>query len=275
MNRKELHPEESPKAAFGQRLRFLRDEQGLTQDELADLMGCSGTHISAVETGRRAPTPRFARTADRVFGTEGRLERQCLAVRQTAWLEGFPEYVEQERRAAEIRLYEVGVVPGLLQVPEYATVLAESDVKRGVATPEQAGEQVALVERRQAALTRTPLPSIFVVLDESCLRRPIGGREVMEAQLTRLIEFAEQPNTVLQVAPFEMGARRPLSLPLYILTLGDRSLMSYAESAQRGRLVRDSAAVVPLLTSYHQLQAEAQSQAESVATINKFRKGTL
>ncbi|ALM39765.1 putative DNA-binding protein [Streptomyces sp. FR-008] len=54
----------------------------------------------------------------------------------------------------------------------------------------------------------------------------------------------------------------------------DRSLMSYAESAQQGHLERESTSVLPLLTAYHQLQAEAPSQAASVAMINQLRKGT-
>lgn len=237
-------------------------------------MGCSGTHISAVETGRRPPTRRFAATADRVFGTGDRLERQSRAVRQTSLLEGFPEYVTHEARAAEIRLYEVGVIPGILQTLEYASALTARAVERGAITPEQGDERNAVVASRQAVLDRTPPPLLFVVLDESCLRRPVGNTAVMEAQLARLVEFAALPNTVLQVAPFTMGDRRPLSLPLYILTMENRALLSYAESAQRGRLERESPSVVPLLTAYHQLQAEAMSQAESVAVINQLRKGT-
>ncbi|MCT2541796.1 helix-turn-helix transcriptional regulator [Streptomyces sp. NBC_01362] len=274
MNRKELDPDRSPVAAFGQRLRTLRDERGWTQDELGERMGCSGTHISAVETGRRPPTRRFAVSADRVFGTGGRFERQSQAVRHTALLEGFPEYVTHEARAAEIRLYEVGVMPGVLQTPEYASALNARTVERGAITPEQADERIALVAERQAALARTPPPLVFVVLDESCLRRPVGSPAIMDDQLARLVEFAALPNTVLQIALFDMGDRRPLSLPLYVLTLQNRSLVSYAESAQRGRLERESTSVVPLLTAYHQLQAEALSQAASVAMIEQLRKGT-
>ncbi len=195
-------------------------------------------------------------------------------MRSTALLEGFPEYVTHEARAAEIRLYEVGVMPGILQTPKYATALNARVVERGAITPEQADERISLVAERQAALLRTPPPLVFVVLDESCLRRPVGDRATMDAQLARLVEFAALPNSVLQIAPFEMGDRRPLSLPLYILTMQNRSLVSYAESAQRGQLERDSASVVPLLTAYHQLQAEAASQAASVAMIHQLRKGT-
>ncbi|MGW2391533.1 helix-turn-helix domain-containing protein [Streptomyces lydicamycinicus] len=274
MNRKELDPEESPSARFGQQLRTLRDERGWTQDELAERAGCSGAHISAVETGRRSPTQRFAKSIDRAFGTTGRFERQSQAVRQTALIEGFPEYVTHEERAAEIRLYEVGVIPGLLQTPEYAATLEADAVRREAITPEQAEERVELVAKRQATLVRSPSPLIIAVLDEGCIHRPMGPPAIMDAQFARLLEFAELPNTVLQVAPFVMGARRPFSLPITILTMPDRSLMSYAESSQRGHLERESTFVLPILTAYHQLQAEALSQAASVAMIEQFRKGT-
>ncbi|MFF2848759.1 helix-turn-helix domain-containing protein [Streptomyces sp. NPDC058001] len=273
VNRKDLEPESSPSAAFGARLRSLRDERGWTQDELAERIGCSGAHISAVETGRRTPTQRFSASADRAFGTGDRFKRQSEAVRYKVLLEGFPEYLAHERRAVEIRLYEVGVIPGLLQTHEYASALGDSAVKRGVATREQADERIALVAQRQASLTRTPPPLVFVVLDESCLRRPIGDQALMDAQFARLIEFAELPNTVLQVAPFDIGVRRPMTLPVTVLTMPDRSLMSYAESANRGHLERDSASVVSLLTDYHQLQAEALPRAASIGMISQLRKG--
>ncbi|MCQ8827747.1 helix-turn-helix domain-containing protein [Streptomyces malaysiensis] len=277
MNRKELHPDSSPLAAFGARLRSLREGRGWTQEDLAGRTGYSSVHVSAIETARKPPTLRFVRSTDGAFGTEGTadsFEREWREIRHGSLLEGFPEYVGHEGRAAEIRLYEVGVIPGLLQTPEYATALAEGDVKRGAITAEQAQERVALVAERQAALVRTRPPLIFVVLDESCLRRPIGEPAVMDAQFARLAEFAELPNTVLQIAPFDMGTRRPFSLPLYILTMSDRSLMSYAESAQRGHFERENTSVVPMLTAYHQLQAEAPSQAQSVAMISQLLKGT-
>ncbi|MFI0014402.1 helix-turn-helix domain-containing protein [Streptomyces griseus] len=275
VNRKELDPERSASAAFGALLRSLRDERGWTQDELAARMGCSGAHISAVETGRRSPTLRFAASADRALGTGDRLQRQSRAVTHKALLEGFPEYLTHEERAAEIWLYEVGVIPGLLQTPAYAATLEADAVRREAITQEQADERVALVERRQASLVRSPTPLLFAVLDEGCVLRPMGGPEVMAAQFDRLLEFAEQPNTVLQIAPFQMGERRPFSLPVTVLTLHDRSLMSYAESTQHGHLERNNALVLPLLTAYHQLQAEALSQAASVAMIKKLRKGIL
>ncbi|SCF92164.1 helix-turn-helix transcriptional regulator [Streptomyces sp. Ncost-T10-10d] len=277
MNRKELDPESSPEAAFGARIRSLREEHGWKQEELAERLGYSGTHVSAVETGRKMPTLRFSRNADQVFGTgetADTFERQYREIRHGSLLEGFPQYVGHEGRAVEIRLYNVGIIPGLLQTPEYARVLADSALRRGAIVPEQAAERVSFLAERQAALVRPRPPTMLVVMDESCIRRRVGGDEVMNAQLDRLLEFAELPNTVLQIAPYEMGERRPFDLPMNLLTLSDLSVMAYAESQMRGHLERDTTSVLPLLAAYHQLQAEALSQAASVAMINEARKGT-
>ncbi|MFB6592185.1 helix-turn-helix domain-containing protein [Streptomyces diastaticus] len=277
MNRKELNPESSPQAAYGAHLRKLREGSGWTQQEVADRVEYASSHMSAVETGRKSPTLRLSRRLDRVFGISergGSFERMWRDLKQGSLLEGFPEYVGYEARAVEIRLYNIGIIPGLLQAPEYAKVLAESAVRRGSITAEQGSERVQFLAERQAALARDRPPMVFVTMDESCIRRPIGGPAVMKRQLERLIAFAELPNTVLQVAPFEIGERRTFDLPVNILTLPDRSVICYAESQAQGHLEREGASVISMLTEYHQLQAEALSQAASVALINQLRKGT-
>ncbi len=274
VNRKQLDPDD-PDVSFGLQLRQARDARGWTQDELAGRMGCSGTHVSAVETGRRSPTPRFARSVDRALGTGDKFGRMVQAMKDLTLLEGFPEYVRYEGRAVEIRLYQVGIVPGLLQTPEYARVLAESAVRRGAITPEQADERVSFLAERQAALERPNPPMLFVTMDESCIRRPVGGPAVMNAQMERLVEFAELPNTLLQVAPYEIGELRTFDLPVNILTLPDRSVICYAESQTLGHLDRESSFVLPILTAYHQLQGASLSQTASVAKISQLRKGTL
>lgn len=116
---------------------------------------------------------------------------------------------------------------------------------------------------------------VYAVLDESCIRRSVGGADVMKAQLDRLVAFAELPSTVVQVAPFELGERRAFDLPVTLLTLPDRTQLAYSESAQQGRVERDMHFVQLFMTAYHQMQAEAASQADSVAAINKLRKGAL
>ena len=278
VNRKVLEPDSGPMAAYGARVRRLREERSWTQEELATRTRYSSKHISAVETGSRPSTLKFSGALDAAFGltgTDQSFGRECQQLRHGVLLEGFPEYVHQERRAVEIRVFEIGIVPGLLQTPQYAEVLAAASVMRGAITAEQAADRVAFLAERQRVLEQQPPPMLFVVMDESCIRRMVGGPDVMATQLDRLAELAASPCTVLQVAPFAIGERRALNLPVNLLTLPDRSVLSYAESQAQGHLERESGAVSSMLRVYHQLAAESLSQADSVAMIKEVRKGML
>ncbi|MFE7120771.1 helix-turn-helix domain-containing protein [Streptomyces sp. NPDC057654] len=275
MNRKELNPEASPQAAYGARLRSLREARGWTQDDLAAHMDYSSVHISGVETGRKSPTLRFSRGVDSALGLVGAgesFEREYREIKHGSLLEGFPEYVGYEGRAVEIRIYNIGIIPGLLQTPDYARVLADSAARRGAITPEHADKRVTFLMERQAALERQPPPMLFVVLDESCIRRPVGGPEVMNAQLERLIECAACPTTILQVAPYDIGERRTFDLPVNLLTMPDRSVVAYAESQAQGNVDREPAIVLPMLTAYHQLQGEALSKTASALMMKEIRE---
>lgn len=277
VNRKELNPDASPRAAYGARLRSAREARGWKQDEMAERMGYSGRHISAVETGCKPPTQRFSRCADTALGLAGTtesFERSWGELRNGSLLEGFPEYVRHEARAAEIRLFECGLVPGPIQTPAYAHALAGSAVKRGLLTSEQADERVSFLMERQAALVRREPPLVIVVLDESCVRRPIGGAAVMDEQLERLVEFAEQSNTMLQIAPYDIGEARTFDRAVNLLTLQDRSVLSYVESQTQGHLDRALTSVLSLVKAYHQLQAVSLSQTASVDLIHQLRRGS-
>ncbi|MEU5977442.1 helix-turn-helix transcriptional regulator [Streptomyces sp. NPDC047315] len=273
VNRKKLNPDSSPRAAFGARLRSSREARGWKQDDLGTQMGYSGRHISAIETARKPPSLPFSRAADTALGTEGTFELLWREMAHGALLEGFSAYVDLEARATEIRVYETGVVPGLLQTPAYARALAEGHVRRGVITPEQATERVAVLMERQKHLLRPRPPTMLVVLDESCIRRPVGGEDVMAEQLQHLVALAELPNTVVQIAPFAMAERRPFDLPIYLITMADRSMAAYAESQFQGHLDRELSFALGVLSAYHQLQAGSLSQTSSVDVINQVRKG--
>ncbi|MFF2022245.1 Scr1 family TA system antitoxin-like transcriptional regulator [Streptomyces sp. NPDC058171] len=277
LNRKSLNPDDGPVAAYGARLRSAREARSWTQEQLAEEMKCSSQHISALETARKPPTLHSARKADEAFGLLGTapesFERAYRDMKNGSLLEGFPQYVRHEARAEEIRLFEVGLIPGPLQTREYAAAIEAGHVRRAAITSDQANERIEVLIERQAALSRVNPPLISVVLDESCIRRQVGRHEVMANQLRHLVEFASQPNTALQIAPYTMGELRPFNRSVNLLTLPDRAVISYLESQNQGYLDRESTSVMPLVRDYHQLQTEALSQAESVAMIEQVRKG--
>ncbi|MFF1873344.1 helix-turn-helix domain-containing protein [Kitasatospora herbaricolor] len=275
MNLKELDPSASPWAAFGVQLRRSRQAANVTQAELGKLVSYGASYVSYVELAQRPPSARFARLVDEALGTGGTLSLMWWQQRNTALLEGFPEYAADEAKAAEIRLFELGVIPGLVQTKEYATALVAAAVGRGNITPGQAEERLAFLATRQSLLERNPAPIVHAVLDESCLRRSIGGREVMARQLDHLQSLAGRPNVIVQVAPYDLGERRPFALPVTLLTLADRSVLGYTESQQRGFLERETETVTGWERNYDRLQVEALSQADSLSMIRAIRKELL
>ncbi len=173
-------------------------------------------------------------------------------------------------------MFELGVIPGPLQTPQYAAALAAADVQHGLITSEQAEERVAFLETRQRRLLDSPdAPLVYAVMDESCLRRVVGGPEVMRGQFDHLERLAARPKITLQVVPFSMGELRPLLLPVVLLTMRDRSVVGYTESASRGYLERDDDLIRAWERAYDQLQVGALHPAASLNLISAVRKELL
>ncbi|MDH6118113.1 helix-turn-helix transcriptional regulator [Kitasatospora sp. GAS204B] len=272
MNRSELDPDASPRARFGAQIRSAREERGWTQEELGERMGYSAVHISAVEIGRKSPTLRFATAADVAFGTGTLWVDRHGEVRRASLLDGFEGYAAKEAKAREIRVFEIGVIPGLLQTVEYTGALVDAQVQRGTISREEADEWCARLLTRQQGLTAFDAPLLHAVLDESCIRRLVGGRAVMARQLVALEERAQSPGTIIQVAPYSMGADRPFALPVHLLTLADRSLIGYSESEGQGHVQRDPRALTTWDRNYHRLQVGALSETASIELIRAVRE---
>ena len=262
----------SPQARFGAELSRSRRAKGWSQVTLGKRMGFSNTLISYVERGKRAPTSNFAVKADEVFATGGTFYELWQRYTRAALLEGFPEFAEAEARCRKLRTFELAVIPGLFQTPEYATALASAAVLRGSITQEQATERVAFLANRQRLLEQKQPPSIHAVMDQSCIARPVGGSGVMLAQLDHLEELAGRPNITVQVAPFSLAEHVPFTLPVVLLTLPDRTVVGYAESQLRGYLERGRDATSAWERDYDQLQVESLSKVASLAMIRAVRK---
>ncbi|MFJ6772865.1 Scr1 family TA system antitoxin-like transcriptional regulator [Kitasatospora sp. NPDC091257] len=273
VNIKEIDPSSSPWAPFGIQLRNSRKAKGLLQHQLARKCGVSASYVSFVELAHRPPSEKFATKADEVLETGGTLMLMWWQHKHTALVPGFPEYANHENRAAEVRLFSIDIVSGLLQTHAYAGAWEAANIRRGTATPEQAEERVAFLMTRQQLLARTPTPLLHAVLDESCLRRPVGGTKVMIEQLQHLEQLAASPSVIIQVAPYSLGEERPFSSHVTLLTMPDRKLLGYGETEVRGYLDRDIDTVLPLFRGYDRLQIEALNQAASMETIRAVRKG--
>ncbi|MFD0277491.1 helix-turn-helix domain-containing protein [Kitasatospora sp. NPDC127111] len=275
VNRKQLDPTSGPWAPFGVQLRRSREAMRLTQAQLARKVGFDPSYVSYAElASREPPSEKFARRADEALETGGTLLLMWLQNKHSALLEGFPEYAGYEARASEIRIFEAGVVPGLFQTEAYATALALADVRRGTITRKQADERVTFLLTRQQLLKRSDPPLVHAVLDESCLRRPIGGPAVMQEQLCSLEAQFEVSHVILQVAPFSMAEHRPFALPMRLLTLPDQSMLGYSESEGRSHLERDSDRLTVWKRHYDRLQVGALGETATLDWIRAAREGT-
>jgi hypothetical protein len=115
----------------------------------------------------------------------------------------FKVAVGLEESASLIRAYEPQVVPGLLQTEAYIRAVATANFPSE--DPEESERRVELRLGRQELLRRPAPPDYWVVLEETVLRRPIGGTDVMREQIGHLIECAARPNVTVQVIPFAAG----------------------------------------------------------------------
>ncbi|MEU8512132.1 helix-turn-helix transcriptional regulator [Kitasatospora sp. NPDC048722] len=273
MNKRELDPQASPAAEFGALLRTLREQWGWTQEHLAGLVGCTSSHISALENGRRKATRRIATELDRAFGQGEQLLAEWGKSGQRILFEGFEEYLREESKAAAMRLFEINIIPSLLQTAAYVRAYQGALVGRGASSQQGADERTELLLHRQQILDRDPAPLIHAVIDEGALRRSIGGSDVMVEQLRHLEVLAARPRVLLQVSPFSLGELRPFAHPITLLTMPNRAMVGYGETQKRGFLERDPETLADWASQYDHLQVEALSRAASVDFIREVRKG--
>src|SRR5215469_4956426 len=201
---------------LGSQLRRLREAKGVTRDDAGYTIRASGSKISRMELGRVSFKERDVEDLLDLYGVDEEEAQALIALAKQANSPGwwhkysdvlpdwFQVYVGLEEAALLIRLYEVQFVPGLLQTADYARAVIRLGLPS--ASADEVERRVGLRMARQEVLKKeSGGPRLWAVVDEAALRRPIGGGEVMRAQLVRLIEAAREPNITLQVVPFRSG----------------------------------------------------------------------
>ncbi|MFJ3789603.1 helix-turn-helix domain-containing protein [Kitasatospora sp. NPDC090091] len=272
MNRKELDPTSGRWAPFGVQLRRSREAAGLTQSQLAKLIGFHYSTVSFAELGSKQVSLRFARSADQALATHGTLALMWQQASNSAGLaEGFTEFAGLEAKAKELRLFEITLIPGLLQTRAYAEAELSEAVLRGEITPDQADERLNFRLARQQLLHRPQPPLLYAALAESVIRWSLGGPSVMRDQLQHLEDLATRPNVLVQVVPFSL-ATRPFQTAVTLLTMPDESQLGYCEIPNRGFLERDRSTVAIWRRRYDRLQVEAPMRAVSLDMIRAARK---
>ena len=212
-------PDGSPtvlRMILARQLQALREKSGMTYEQAAAAIYSSEWTIRRMERAEGGLKPLTVKSLLQAYGVTDPAEIDAFVAlsrdaSKPGWWHSYDDVlppwfriaVGLEESASLIRAYEPQVVPGLLQTEGYIRAITAASFP---SAPEDFIERsVALRLTRQHLLFRPGPPRYWVVMDETVLRRPIGGRKVMRAQLEHLIDTAGKPNITIQVIPFAAG----------------------------------------------------------------------
>ena len=260
--------------AFAEELRAQREAAGLTQAQLAKLMGYSESVIAKLETCRTIPSPQHAAQADealRMPGTFRRLRQAMLNRSYESWVRAL---LEMEGRATVLRWWEPLVVPGLLQTEAYARAMIRAG-RPGDSGAEVEQMVIARVSR-QAIWDRKdpPPPMLFAVLGEAILRQRIGDAQIMRDQLIHLAEMAGNPRITVQVVPFGAAAHPGMLGPFLVASFGSDRDSAYLDNALDGQVTERRNQVARITLLYDSLRSVALPPGESTELIMKVADET-
>jgi transcriptional regulator with XRE-family HTH domain len=203
---------------------------------LAELIGTTQSRVSRIETGRSVPSLEDVRSwAAACQATPDELQRLAIMVRQlateaTSWrilhrlglAERQREISELESLATAIRIFQPTMVPGLLQVADYARrVMGHGNPS----SQTDLAEAVARRLERQTILYDQNKQFEFILTENAARWRP-GPPEMMRAQLDRLMSIASMPNVQLGIIPLDREALDAYLHPFVVWELEGETLVT-------------------------------------------------
>jgi transcriptional regulator with XRE-family HTH domain len=270
---------------LGSQLRELRETSGITREAAGYAIRASSAKISRLELGRVSFKERDVADLLTLYGVKDDNERQAfLTLAQQANTPGwwhkygdilpswFELYVGLEQAASVIRTYQIQFVPGLLQTEDYARAITL--LGHPGASAEEVERRVSLRVARQEFLTNPQASTLWAVVDEAALRRPLGGPQVLRAQLQYLIEVTELPNITLQIVPFHRGGHAAAGGPFTILRFSEPDLpdIVYLEQLTSALYLDKRDDIDHYMAIMDRLCVEADSPAETITFLTRIVK---
>jgi transcriptional regulator with XRE-family HTH domain len=251
---------------FADVLREARHKAGLNSDELGDKLGYSGATIRSVESGHRVPKPDLARRADEFFGFPKVFEIMEERLRDLPFPASYRPFVPHERAARVLRMFQVTLIPGLFQTPDYARCMLAA---RPHVTDDEVENLLSARLARQEILSADAAPLVYGVLDETALHRMVGSADVMREQLLHLADVSRRVNITLQVIPFTVGAHIGLQGGFVLAEAADGSTTVLLDNVADGQVAENEELVSQVTQRFEALRADALSRGASCDLIMK------
>jgi Domain of unknown function (DUF5753)/Helix-turn-helix domain len=272
---------------LGAQLRRFREAADITPDRAGYAIRASRSKISRMEHGRVGFKPRDIADLLTAYGvTDEKVRAGILSLARQANAQGwwaqygdilpdwFEAYLGLEEAASLIRTYELQFVHGLFQTEAYA--YAVTVLGHAAAPADEVDRRVSLRLKRQDLLTGPEPPRIWSVMDEAALRRPLGGRKVMRAQLSHLQEVAALPSVTLQVMPFRRGGHAGAGGSFTVLRFGEPDLpdVVYLEQLTSALYLDRRAHVDHYMEVMNRLSADALTPSETAGFLGEIIRET-
>ncbi|MEV0317873.1 helix-turn-helix domain-containing protein [Streptomyces sp. NPDC050658] len=262
-------PEDDPGSgvvsAFGQQLKLLRVRAGLERAEFGKLVGYAAQSIASIEQGRRIPQARLIDRADEVLDAGGVLKALKEEVARAQYPAFFRDMARLEAKAVSLHVYAALAVPGLLQTEDYAR--AVFSMRRPLLDEETVEQRVTARLARQEIFSRTAMPTLSFVIEESVLRRPMGGWTVLRDQLEEILLAGRRRNVEIQVMPNDRTEHCGLAGPFTLIEDQEGRRMAYVEVQRSSRLYTERAVVRDAEEQYGTLRAQALTPHETLAFV--------
>ncbi|MCC3329846.1 helix-turn-helix domain-containing protein [Nocardia abscessus] len=214
---------------LGRQLRALRISAGISAEYARNAIDVSKQTLWRMETGQPVRLhPLVVEGLCKLYGASE--ERTAILLnlveetKRTGWwhafddaiLEDFNLFVELEATAKRIVSYQTTLLPGLLQTDEYRRALIW--VRFPAMSGPEVERKIEAFRQRKSRLDRDYDAIRYeAVIDESALRRGIGGPSVMEGQLRHLLRFDERPSVSARVVPLAAEAYAGLNVGSFVI----------------------------------------------------------
>ncbi|GAB3475877.1 helix-turn-helix domain-containing protein [Nocardiopsis coralliicola] len=264
-------------------LRRAREATGLTASQVGTQLQWSSGKVTKMETteSKRIKPDDLDKlmTLYKIDDAETRAAMHALArdARLRGWWSKYKDVFEDralpdfEAEASTIRTFESQIIPGLLQTPTYT----ESLLKGGRLEDRKTLEAKAAARSQRKSVLNPPSPArLRAVIEESALRRPIGGPDTLREQLAYLHYMAQIPTIDIQVIPRSTGSHAGFCAPFAILEFPDpidRPIV-YIDTASNGIFLEDPDEVEAHVSTFGDIQGSALSTAQSADLILDIMK---